>query len=429
VLLPALLYPGWRAFVGRWTWWTLEETTLRDFLECVDRLGPGAIVDKQTGPPFHLWLASAVTDERGHPGEPSEIVFHSLDDLEKLGSTKFSQIAVDEANELEETMVGALNGRLRHKRPGQERPAGPYFLNLASNPVRRSHWLHKNFCNESDCNPVPWGKKFRPHPKENLHNLPKGYYEELSARYTPEMRVRFIEGECGPDPAGCPVFPEFSHSLHVAELKFDSTLPVIRGWDFGRLRPACTWAQLVNGRRDLNYLAAELGDNENLPLFAEKVIRRSNAQFNGAGGFVDYVDPHGDQRDDVTDKTSCDVLRDKGLRPQYRNVGVDTGLMLMSRDLTTITRGRPRAQFDRHGCQLLIEGYSGGYTWPEPRPGVSRQKNETPYKDGYYEHVMDTSRYIAVGTGLGSQLPKEAHKANLRLVRPALPPNLLDLEL
>src|SRR5262249_30064137 len=155
---------------------------------------------------------------------------------------------------------------------------------------------------------------------ENLKNLPENYYEELAGRYTPEMRVRFIEGECGPDPAGCPVFPEFSNSIHVAELHVDLSLPMIRGWDFGRLRPACVWAQLVNGRRDLNYLGCEIGDNERLDLFVDRVIRRSNAQFNTAGGFTDYCDPHGDQRDDVTDKTSCDVLRDKGLRPSYRNV-------------------------------------------------------------------------------------------------------------
>src|SRR5260370_25351544 len=220
-IIPGLLYPGSRWFIGRWTWWTLQETTLRRFYECVERLGPGAIVDKQEGPPTKVWLASARTDERGHPLEPSEFVFHGLDDFEKLGSTEFDGIVVDESNEIDEAMATTLNTRLRHRRPGQSRAEGPYFLNLVSNAVRRSHWLHRKFCNESDCDPQPWGKKFRPKPNENVINLPVDYYEETAKAMSPEMRLRFIEGECGPDPSGSPVFPEFKHSLHVGDLKFN----------------------------------------------------------------------------------------------------------------------------------------------------------------------------------------------------------------
>lgn len=410
VIIPALLYPGSNWFVGRLNYWTLEETTQRRFLDCLDRLGPDIIRERVTGPPFKIFIAPARGGLTGGPPEPSQIMFQSLDDMNKLGSLELTGAAIDEVNEVSEQVAVKLDERLRHRLPGQPTPDGPFFWRGVCNPVRRSHWVHRKFCGESDCDPVPWGKKFRPLRGENERNLPKGYYAKIAVGMSPEMKIRFIEGDCGPDPAGQPVFPEFRHSMHVGDLK-----PIaghfFRGWDFGKRRPACVFGQVVPGG-GLNRYRAELGDNELLQNFAKRMLQISQIHFPMALGWADYCDPHGNQKRDVTEETSFSVLQKMGLSPRGRDVAVETGIRLMSESLCTLTNGRPRSMYDRVGCATLIEGYAGGYCYQLPRPGVALK--ETPLKDGFYEHLMDADRYIEVNLSLGSALPLSAHKRTLR---------------
>lgn len=414
LLLPALLYPGSRWGIFRWVYWSLQETTMERFFECVARLGPRAIVDKVQGPPMKVWLASAVQDERGQPGEPSEFIFHGLDDFEKIGGTAFTGIGVDECNEIDRSMAETLNLRLRFKRPQCERPQGPYFLRLASNPVMRRHWLHRSFCQESDCDPVPFGAKFKPQPRENEMNLPEGYYDDAASRMSPEMKIRMIDGECGPDPSGQAVFPEFTEGVHVGTLHMQREVPMIRSWDFGRRRPACVWAQ-ATPEGWVNRLLCLLGENESLEVFLQRVLLFSSSRFSGAREWQDFCDPHGDARRDVTDITSCDVLRRAGLNPRYRDVNVEQGLGYLSMGLNTLVRGRPRSMYDRAGCAILIEGYMGGYQYQMVRPG--HPDKPAPFKDGYYEHPMDCDRYLEVNLRLGSTLKREQHLTSLRPAR------------
>lgn len=398
IMLPAMLYPGSRWFIGRETYWTLQETTQRSMERVIDRLGKNLVIDRQVGPPYKLWVASAQRQPDGRAAEPGEIMLHSLDDPEKLGGMEFNGAGVDECNEVEFPIVNTLDMRLRWRMPWQERATGPFMLRMVSNPVRRSHWLHQKFCLEEDSEAEAWGEKFKSLPKENELNLPAGYYETLGKGMPPEMRIRFVEGECGPDVHGRAVFPDFNYQLHAGKLAFDPKLPLLRGWDFGRVRPACVWAQLrANGQ--LDRLACLLGDNESLDSFANKVLNRTAVQFHGASKFYDFVDPHGVQRRDVAEVTSIDVLRKMGINPLYRETLIQTGLEYMAGGLNKLIIGRPRSMFDKTNCNSLIEGYSGGYSWPEYK--IGQQMKDKPMADGYYEHLMDADRYIEVGVNMG----------------------------
>lgn len=396
VIMPALLYPGSRWFVARKHYWTLEETTLKKFKAALARLGPGAILEEQTGPPYRIWLAPAVKG-----AAPSEIVFYSLDNVDKIKSMEFTGIAIDEAHEVDENMATELDGRLRHALPSQEGTAdrGPFFFRFTSNPPSRSHWLHKKFCQEEDCDPIPWGKKIQSKPKENAANLPAGYYETVAQGMTPQQKTRLIDGECGPDMQGKPVFPEFNPTFHVGQIAVIKNLPIIRGWDFGRRRPACVWAQLTP-EGWLNRLACVLGDNISLQAFIVRVKNRSAMQFptHTPESYVDFVDPHGTQKRDVTEETSISVMQKAGLKPRWKDTEISTGLELMGNGLNTLIKGRPRSMFDRVNCNLLIEGYSGGYVYPERSNAANANK---PKADGIYEHVMDADRYIEIGVDGG----------------------------
>lgn len=416
VIIPGLMLPGSMWFICRAVKWTLEETTLKRFDKLLLNYGKGLLVDKQESPIIKRWLAPAVRGPDGKPGEPVELIFHSLDELEKLGGTEFTGVLVDEANEITVEQAATLDARLRWALPGQERPMGPFYLNFLSNPVRRSHWLHKRFCGEEDCDPEQWGRKFLATKEENEDHLPPGYYEDRAKGMTPEMRLRFIEGQCGPDPAGEGIFSaEFDTGLHVRELKFDPKLPMIRGWDFGRRRPACVWAQKQRSGAVWR-LAAQLGNNESLDVFATKVLMRSAEQFPGVKDWLDFCDPHGDAKKDVSEKSSFDILREKGINPRSRHHSIELRLQKMSEGLRTMIEKKPRSLFDRTNCQLLIEGYGGGYCWPPPSPTTGQLKDK-PLADGWYEHPMDADGYIEVGLALGGTHKAEDFAKNLRKIR------------
>lgn len=416
--IPALCLPGSCWFVGRAVKWTLEETTLKEYLKIWARLGKGLIVDKQESPIIKYWLAPAVSQPGRAKPEPVEFIFHSLDDLEKLGGTAFTGAEVDEANEISQQQAATLDARLRFQLPWQDRPLGPYYLNLVSNPVRRSHWLHRKFCGEEDSDPgEPWGKKFAASKEENEGHLPPGYYEDRAKGMTPEMRLRFIEGQCGPDPAGEAVFAqEWDNNLHVRDglaAAYSHSLPGVRGWDFGRRRPACVIAQRQNNGQVWR-LAAQMGNNESLENFGKKILARCGEQFPSIRVWTDWCDPHGDAKRDVSEITSFDVMRGLGMKPQYRHHAILTRLELMSKGLTTLCDKKPRSLYDRTNCGLLTEGYGGGYCWPPAKLNTGEVKDK-PLADGWYEHPMDADGYIEVGLA-GPNVDPKKFAANLRKV-------------
>jgi len=258
--------------------------------------------------------------------------------------------------------------------------------------------LHQDFCGEEDCRPVPWGRKFRVPKEGNAHNLPADYYERLTASLPPEMRIRYVDGECGPDLHGRPVFPDFSSQLHSGDLEYHPALPVLRGWDFGRQRPAVVWGQ-VHPNGCLNILNVKMGENVLLDTFADQVLTQSAIMFPRTQVWFDFGDPHGAQKREMSEETPIDLLRRKGIQVRYRDTSVRFGLDAIGRMLTTLVDKRPRLMVHRRNCNILVEAFAGGYTWPEYKPG--KTETDRPYPDGYYEHPMDALRYLVVGVTLG----------------------------
>lgn len=422
-ILPAMLYPGSKWGIFRENYWTLFAPggVVDTFIQCLGNLGPDVIVSKSGDAPMTIEIATVDT-RTGRPGIPSTLIFHGLNEIEKLGTTTFNGIYVSEANEISEKMAGKLNERLRFKRPDEPRigPAmGPFFLLFECNPVTRSHWIHKRFCSDGEeCWAVPWGPKFKPHRSENEHNLPPGYYEEIAKGYTADMYVRYVEGECGPDPRGEPVFgEEFNQTLHVRkDLAYLPRFPMIGGWDFGRRRPAFVAAQ-PTPEGWVNWLYATVGSNEPLWKFRDRMILTRSMKYPGVPGWIDYCDPHGVQKRDTSEESSIDVLRKGGLSPRFRDSEIEYGLGLISLGLTTMIKGRPRSMYKEGDANILIEGLAGGYKFPELRLNSNNAgSNRKPVADGFYEHPMDAKRYIEVNLKPGAT-KRRTERRVLRHVR------------
>lgn len=377
-VLLSLCYPGNLGLVGRKVEEDLHDTTEGTFREVVARLPEGAVLDWKPSE-RRLVLASAVKG-----GKPSTVLFRPLFDPSKLGSLDLGWFFVDEASEIDERIVHTLVGRLR-RRDVQYRTGM-----LASNPPSMSHWLHRLFVEKV---PENW-KLFRAGARENSHNLPERYYEDLAAFYPPDFRKRLIDGEWGSTVAGQPVYGDFRESMHVAEVQANPYLTMFRGWDFGYRRPACVWSQL-DSLGNLNVLAEELGRDEDLRAFARRVLMRSQLMFPGVDQWEDYCDPAGAQHSDKG-QSSVQMLIECGIQPRYRVTKIEEGLTLMRGLISRIQNGRPALQVHPR-CKVLVEGFLGGYHYPPEREG--KTSAESPWKDGYYDHLQDALRYVIVNIG------------------------------
>jgi len=194
--------------------------------------------------------------------------------------------------------------------------------------------------------------------------------------------------------AGEPVYAIFTPEKHVLPYTFQKGLPVLRGWDFGMRRPAVVWAQQRDGH--IVVLGSKLGENEHLDKFAKRVIEETELNF--PGQVKDFCDPRGEQRTD-TGSPSIEVLSSFGIYPLFRYTLINEGVEIIRQKLMTVLDdGLPEmyvsADGTSIGSQMIVDGLAGGYRFKEDRTGA--KPHEEPYKDGFYEHLMDALRYIMI---------------------------------
>ncbi len=191
-------------------------------------------------------------------------------------------------------------------------------------------------------------------------------------------------------------YNEFDYERHSAALKFNPNLTMLRGWDFGYHYPACVWAQ-IDLKDRLNVYREEMGCDEALINFAKRVVRISTQEFPGCK-FKDFADPAGKQSSDKSERTSVDILRGLGVRPQMRKTERILGFNIMRNLMlrhTVLPDGTktPSYIIDKK-CTVLIDGYMGGYHYPETKDG--KPQKEDPSGGGFYEHLQDALRYILI---------------------------------
>lgn len=384
----ALLQPGSKGFVSRNDYNDLQDTTVLVMQEMLNRLPKGVLLDRDKSPPMKWWIRPAVE------GDPSEITFMGLAD--DVVGIKANWWLVDEMNEVVENRIHQINARLRAE-------GGDYLLAGAFNPPDKHHWLY-TACTGNDFQDKfvkkPWMKLYEPQAKENVVNLPEGYYETLAETMPEDQRMRYVDGEWGSDFGGQPVYREFKYGLHVRDgLKFDKSQVLYRFWDFGYARPACIWAQLTY-EGHLLILREHMGHNVEVGPFADYIKAQTVQRFPHPRGIVDFGDPAVVQKKDTG--STLGELWKHGIQMQYQSSTIEKGLKLVRHRFTTLIDGEPAVQIDRAGCPILVSAVRGGYALDK--------KGEKPVKDGYYDHLADTFRYGVLnidngGYTVGEDLP------------------------
>jgi len=389
IMARALLQPGSKHLIFRYDYNDLLDTTMKRAEEMIARLPPGTLLDRDKSPPAKWWIKAV--PRQGPDGtiieEPSQITF--MGGKDGFGSYEFNSAFGDEADEFEEKRVLEVQTRLRAPVKWRaETPGGVYSIALAFNPPDTSHWLY-TACTGLDHTGKhvkdPWLRLYVPNPKENLRNLPDGYYDKMAESLPEDMRQRLIEGQWGSVFPGEPVYRFFRRKLHVVDsIKYERGATLYRWWDFGFNYPACLWA-MVGHLGDVFVMKELLGRHEEIRAFARRVKALTAQWFPEAGQFApirDYGDPAVSHKKDTGQ--ALGMLHQEGITMHYKHVPFELSVNQVKKMLEMLIGGKPAVQVSKD-CQIFIGGLSGGYHLKDD--GV------TPAKDGYYDHFADAFRY------------------------------------
>jgi len=403
-VLLAHQFPGNAILIARKSYRELSDTTKVTFAQVV----PPALVAGEN-------KKDDLTHIRAVGGGTSTIFWRSYEDSptdwQKFRSMEFGAVFLDEASEAAQGVTDILATRLRTRVPYRS-------MNYVSNPVPEDHWIYQQFVKSRDPDRV----YFKGTTYENRDNLPPGYIERLEKRLSPEKARILLGGEFGHIPDGLPVFTPFAPTMdgkpwHVREgLEPVPGHPILRGWDFGVVRPACVWMQWTGGVKRI--LREKMGYNISTREFGTLIRDLSTEMFPGFS-FLDYCDPAGFSRDVGSAKAPVDELRPLGIRPYHlrrTQPGFRAGLIMDSllrtahEDDETI----PEFQLDRQ-CPILVGAMAGGYRRQEVIP--DQPIDDEPVKDGYFEHPIDALGFVYVGRstmGQSKQLGREKVRENQR---------------
>lgn len=156
-------------------------------------------------------------------GEPSYIVYSGVSKKagdkypKKLGSTEFTDIAIDELEELQEPDFDYLKGRLRRPKLDKEGNKLKRLIFAATNPGGPNHWAYDRF-KIGDPEERPDNVKvIRAKTTDNVY-LDDEYIEDVKETYSGMMRQRLLLGKWVA--AEGQVYQNFDRSVHEKEPQY-----------------------------------------------------------------------------------------------------------------------------------------------------------------------------------------------------------------
>lgn len=406
-----LKYPGSLHYIGRKDITSLKVTTQREYLEKV--VSPETVLD------FNI------NDNILYYKNGSQVLFREAKEPDKVKSLELTSFMLDECDENDDPEIyEKLLQRLRQKirGPDGKYKTPPYCGLLVFNPVDDQHWLfelaHKGFNKlaNTELDPTPYKgdpdiEDFRFDTKDNIRNLPPTYVEDLKSQLPSWDWPRLIEGHWGKCIKGRPVYHGFTEADNVRPIKLISHLPLLVGWDFGYTHPAISFAQIDPQFGRYFKLREFQGTNLQLPDVVEAYRKIRNEIAPGTHHVMHFGDPHGADKKDVGE-SSIDYLRiHHGIVVNTTRSYIKTGRDEIQHKIITKAPLDSRYPGDEYSlflvdpsCRITIKSYEGGY---------HRDKEGKPVKDGVYDHLPDTDRYIIVNN-MNTVLAKIRRKSRRR---------------
>ncbi len=388
----ALNWPGCRCLVLRKTARTLGSTTLRTFEKAV---ATPEIADSSV-----TWFGGSLREPASYRyANGSAVVVGGMDKPDKIMSSEYDLIFVDEATELLLEDWEAGDTRLRNGvLPWQQQIGG-------CNPSHPKHWLK----GASDGGPIRMlasrhaDNPAYTHPDGSLTSAGEAYLARLG-NLTGVRRHRLLDGLWAA--AEGIVYESWDDAVHLVD-PFEPPASWTRFWavDFGHTNALSFgfWAEDHDGRL---YLYREIYVTKRL---VEDVAKQARS----------IVSPGGVWREPRPRAVVCDhdaedratLERHLGMATKAAKKTVSDGIQAVQARLRLAGDGKPRlfvmrgALVERDealaqaGKPLCFTDEIGGYVWEPAKDG--KPAKEAPQKRD--DHAMDMARYMVAERDLGGE--------------------------
>lgn len=345
-----------------------------------------------------------------------EVYFMPLDgdeDVRKVLSLEVTGVWINEAREIQKSILDALTGRVGRYPAGSFGKCTWSGVIMDTNPPDDQSWWYRMSEEER---PKDW--KFYKQPSgdsqhaENLPNLPDKYYERTAQGKDPDWVKVYVKGQYGFVTEGRPVFPSYRDRIHASDTALSPIpgVPLLIGVDFGLTPAAVVGQKLVDGRWLI--LDEFCTEDTGIVRFAQtfsKYLRSTFPDFEIQGG---WGDPAGKTKAGLYEDTAFDIMNEYfpldrwGANSTTSTNGVrwrpaptnDVGMRLEAVKVTLdrLIDGNPGILVAPR-CKLIRKGFAGGYHYKFVRPG-SDQTHEHPVKNRF-SHPMDALQYLLLGGG------------------------------
>jgi hypothetical protein len=386
--------------VIRNTYPELKSTTIKTWLDWFPEHRFGAM----------KWDAP-ITHELRFGDVELEVLFLSLDrpnDVKKLLSLEVSGIWVNEARELDKSIIDAATSRVGRYPSARDGGCSWSGVIMDTNPPDDTHWWYTL---AEEVYPQGWEffrqpggltktqRGYVPNPEaENIDNLPNGY--DYYLRQVPGKDDNWIRAyllaEYSTVLAGKPIYAgQWSDSLHVSTAPLNPIRgrEIILGWDFG-LTPACVVIQ-VSPRGIVHVLDEFVGENCGVSQFIDGVVKPALITKYAGCTIVSVGDPAGAKRADTDERSVFDELRLKGIptRPASSNAPMKRWEAVRN-FLGQLRDGKAAFSLDA-SCKVLRKGFNGGYRFRQLQTTGETRYSETADKN-IYSHIHDALQYACL---------------------------------
>jgi len=184
------------------------------------------------------------------------------------------------------------------------------------------------------------------------------------------------------------VFAEFDPALHVRPVDFDPGLPLYRSLDFGFVNPfVCLWIQPDNDGK-IRVIDEYVRTRATIDVHAAEIKVRTPVREDQLS--ATFCDPAGAGVNDITGTSTIRELRQAGITTRYRKSGILEGIELIRRAIRSGDGSSSLVISPR--CRRLIEAMQCYHYRDSGRSAPT----ELPFKDGIYDHPIDTLRYFFI---------------------------------
>lgn len=282
---------------------------------------------------------------------------------------------------------------------------------LTTNYPSREHWLYRDFVG----NPIEGYSIYEQTQEENARNLNPDYYTNLEKDYAdrPDLLMTLVRGEWGVTVRGMRVYPEFDRHIHVSPCSLMPEKPrrILVGWDNTGISPAISLSYINEiGQwcvfKELTFKNIGIADA------TETLILWCDANMPDGCTYTHIGDPAGKTRT-ATMKSPADYISGKA-RDYGWTIEIEDGIQTFKVRRESVANKLGAPVVDKEGrvinvipkminddapafqvdpsCIRLIDGFEGGYAFPEKPNG---EFGTEPMKPNFYTDIQDSLQYVA----------------------------------